>query len=356
MYKWIIILLVCFIVFLLGLVYICTRVQKFGIKSKVISFIIVLFFVVLLSLLLNVTSAIIAVIHYLIVWLVMDLIFYIIKKIRKKDFKVYLSGIFTLTFVSIYLIIGVYNVYSIKERHYNFTSSKLENKYKIALISDSHMGTTIDSSRLSKLLKEIKKNNPDMLLIAGDFVDDGTSKEEMIKSCEYLGKLKLKYGIYFVHGNHDKGYYESSKRGFDSSDLEEELEKNNVKVLKDEKTLINNEIMLVGRRDFEDSTRLKISDIINDQDVLKYTIIMDHEPTDYANEAKSNADLVVSGHTHGGQLFPLNYVGPIVNSNDLVYGTKKIKNTNFIVTSGVSDWEIKFKTGCDSEYIMININ
>ena len=84
MYKWIIILLVCFIVFLLGLVYICTRVQKFGIKSKVISFIIVLFFVVLLSLLLNVTNAIIAVIHYLIVWLVMDLIFYIIKKIRKK--------------------------------------------------------------------------------------------------------------------------------------------------------------------------------------------------------------------------------------------------------------------------------
>ncbi len=84
MYKWIIILLVCFIVFLLGLVYICTRVQKFGIKSKVISFIIVLFFVVLLSLLLNVTNAIIAVIHYLIVWLVMDLIFYIIKKNKKK--------------------------------------------------------------------------------------------------------------------------------------------------------------------------------------------------------------------------------------------------------------------------------
>lgn len=83
MYKWIIILLVCFIVFLLGLVYICTRVQKFGIKSKAISFIIVLFFVVLLSLLLNVTSAIIAVIHYLIVWLVMDLIFYIIKKDKK---------------------------------------------------------------------------------------------------------------------------------------------------------------------------------------------------------------------------------------------------------------------------------
>lgn len=356
MYIWTIILLFCFVFFLLGIVYICTRVQKFGIKSTIIAFMVVLLFLVLLSLLLNVISTIIAVIHYLIVWLLMDLIFYIIKKIRKKDFKIYLSGILTFSFVSIYLIIGVYNVYNIKEKHYNFASSKLETKYKIAMISDSHIETTINSSKFNKLLEEIKKNNPDMLLIVGDFVDDGTSKKEMKKSCEYLGKLNLKYGVYFVHGNHDKGYYESSKRGFDSGDLEEELEKNNVKVLKDQKILINNEILLVGRRDFEDSARLKINDIINDQDALKYTIIMDHEPNDYINEAKSNADLVVSGHTHGGQLFPLNYIGPIVNSNDLVYGFKKIKNTNFVVTSGVSDWQIKFKTGCNSEYVILNIN
>ena len=74
----------------------------------------------------------------------------------------------------------------------------------------------------------IEKENPDILLIAGDFVDDGTTKEDMIASCEALGKINIKYGIYFAHGNHDKGYY-GEKRGYSTQDLEMELTKNNVK-------------------------------------------------------------------------------------------------------------------------------
>lgn len=78
-------------------------------------------------------------------------------------------------------------------------------------------------------------------------------------------------------------------------------------------------------------------------DVNKYKIVIDHQPTDYTNEANSNVDLVVSGHTHGGQLIPLNIINTYVSVNDFVYGYKKIKNTNFIVTSGISDWKIKLK-------------
>ena len=91
-------------------------------------------------------------------------------------------------------------------------------------------------------------------------------------------------------------------------------------------------------------------------DVNKYKIVIDHQPTDYTNEANSNVDLVVYGHTYGGQLIPLNIINTYVSENDFVYGYKKIKNTNFIVTSGISDWEIKFKTGCISEYVIIDVN
>lgn len=69
------------------------------------------------------------------------------------------------------------------------------------------MGTTFNDDKFNDYLKEIEKNNPDILLIAGDFVDDGTTKADMIKACEYLGQVKTKYGVYFAHGNHDKGYY-----------------------------------------------------------------------------------------------------------------------------------------------------
>ena len=68
-------------------------------------------------------------------------------------------------------------------------------------------------------------------------------------------------------------------------------------------------------------------------------------------------DLVLSGHTHGGQLFPLMTIENLtkMTPDDHVYGYEQRENTNFIVTSGISDWAIKFKTGCKSEYLMIDI-
>ncbi len=79
---------------------------------------------------------------------------------------------------------------------------------------------------------------------------------------------------------------------------------------------------------------------------------------DYEALKDANVDLVLSGHTHGGQLFPLMTIENHSNiaEDDRVYGYEKRENTNFIVTSGISDWAIKFKTGCKSEYLIINID
>ena len=82
---------------------------------------------------------------------------------------------------------------------------------------------------------------------------------------------------------------------------------------------------------------------------------MDHQPTDYANEAAAGVDLVLSGHTHGGQLFPVNHVGDWFGINDRTYGYERRNNTDFIVTSGISCWEIKFKTGTKSEFVIIDL-
>ena len=68
-----------------------------------------------------------------------------------------------------------------------------------------------------------------------------------------------------------------------------------------------------------------------------------------------NVDLVLSGHTHCGQLFPFNWVGEWIGANDSVYGHTQQGNANFIVTSGLSSWAIQFKTGTKSEYVVIDI-
>ena len=87
-----------------------------------------------------------------------------------------------------------------------------------------------------------------------------------------------------------------------------------------------------------------------------YSIVLDHQPRDYAAETASNVDLVLSGHTHGGQMIPLmQLIRRFHIVDDNVYGLERRENTDFIVTSGISDWAIQFKTGCRSEYVIIDV-
>lgn len=117
----------------------------------------------------------------------------------------------------------------------------------------------------------------------------------------------------------------------------------------------------IGRQDRSEEVeknkgRATMSELTSSLDDSKFSIVMNNQPCDYANQAKSGVDLVVSGHTHGGQLFPLMNIENLTGlGDDRVYGYEKRDNTNFIVTSGISDWEIKFKTGCKSEYVIVNI-
>ena len=90
-------------------------------------------------------------------------------------------------------------------------------------------------------------------------------------------------------------------------------------------------------------------------DPEKFSIVLDHQPHDYDAQVAAGVDLVLSGHTHGGQLIPLNRMGEWLGLDDKSYGMEKRGNTSFVVTSGISDWVIQFKTGCRSEYVVIDI-
>jgi len=223
-------------------------------------------------------------------------------------------------------------------------------------ISDSHIGSTFHWREFETYLEEMQKLNPDVLVVTGDFVDDNTSKEEMIKSCEALGRFQAPYGVFYVFGNHDKGYDNGIFRGYSGEDLKQEWEMNNVAVLEDQAVLLDNRFYLIGRQDASVHDRAEMSSLLERLDDSKYMIVLEHQPTDYKAQEKSGVDLVLSGHTHGGQLFPVTYVGEWTGVNCLTYGRKRQGNTEFIVNSGIGDWVIQFKTGCISEYVVIDIS
>ena len=244
---------------------------------------------------------------------------------------------------------------------YTINTDKSVGVLRVVMLADSHLGATFDGDGFARHMERIQAAEPDIVLVVGDFVDENSYKADMQTACEALGKLKTKYGVYYVFGNHDKGRYGSS-RDFSTDDLKAALTANNVTILEDDVLLIDNRFYLIGRQDASEQsdfggTRASMSELTKDLDDNVFSIVMDHQPRDYAAQAKSGVDLVVSGHTHGGQLIPLTTLMKLtgIGGNDRVYGAETRENTDFIVTSGIADWEIFFKTGCVSEFTVIDI-
>lgn len=352
-------------VFIIGVIYLTFAVARFGAVqklsrgSKTRSFLISLGFNAvafgILFLIFKMINAVVIFLHVIILFLLYGLVFRIIKAVRGKGYKHYLQGWFALSTAVVYLAVAYVLCNNVWQTDYTIKTDKQIGTLKVALIADSHMGTTFDAEGFSKHLDDIVEQSPDMLIIAGDFVDDSTDRENMIKACEMLGKVDLKYGVWFAYGNHDRGYYSAERRGYSPEELDAELKKNNVHVLVDEYELVDDRFYIVGRDDKSSRDRKELSDIVKKLDTDKYIIVIDHQPGDYDNEAQTDADLVLSGHTHGGQFFPVTYVGEWIGANDRTYGHEKRSGTDFIVTSGIADWAMSFKTGTKSEYVIINI-
>ncbi|MBP5353615.1 MAG: metallophosphoesterase [Lachnospiraceae bacterium] len=278
-----------------------------------------------------------------------------------KPFKVYWKGIIVILVCAVYLGFGWYNAHHVDRTAYELSTEKSlpGGKLRIAQIADSHIGTTFDGEGFASYMQTIQKDNPDIVVVTGDFVDDSSTKEDMVAACRALGAMQTTYGVYFVYGNHDKGYYNS--RDYTPEELDAELRNNGVIVMEDKVAVIADCVCIIGRRDRNEgerkngTKRLTMDEITKELDKSCYTIVLDHQPNDYDAEAAAGADLVLSGHTHGGQLIPLGPIGRWIGANDRTYGMEQRGGTTFIVTSGISDWEIYFKTGTKSEYVIIDI-
>lgn len=301
-------------------------------------------------------NAAVVFIHFAIFRVIFGIAGMIVNKVSDRQIHFYWQGWGSLVLSIVYLCIAFFLCHNVWMKTYDITTDKNIGNLKIAMFADSHIGTTFDGDGFAKQMEKIKEQKPDIVFIVGDFVDDGTKRDDMIAACEALKEMDAPYGVWYVFGNHDRGYSNSAVRGFSSNDLIIQLKKNGVKVMNDTVSIIDDRIAVVGRYDRSFGNRKQISELVDDIPDDKYIIVLDHQPADYEAEAATKADLVLSGHTHGGQLIPITHVGEWTGQNDKVYGHERINGTDFIVTSGISDWELKFKTGTKSEYVIVNVN
>lgn len=294
--------------------------------------------------------------HWTVIWLLCDGIGWGLGKWTKLRWKPDHKAIAALGLTVVYLGMGWVNAHRVVPTEYAFTSHKVSQGLRIVQFSDAHIGITFDGEGFGEELEKINAYAPDVVVITGDFVDDSTSREDLLAACKALEKLNAPLGVYFVYGNHDKGYLSAEGRGWSAGELAAALEDSGVVILEDEAVSLPGGYTLIGRQDASVRNRASMDRLMALADPDSYTVILDHQPGDYAAQAEAKADLVLSGHTHGGQMLPVTYVGQWMGLNDRTYGHERRGSTDFLVSSGIASWELKFKTGCISEFVVIDIS
>lgn len=248
-------------------------------------------------------------------------------------------------------IFGYMNVFHTTVTPYNIRMDKLAGSLRIALVSDVHLGSGVDSARLEAIVNDINTQAPDIVLLCGDIIVEDTTREQVGDAMQAFSNLTAP--AYYVLGNHE---YFTNIHGYTHGEIAGMMKDAGVTPLKDAYTLINNQFYLVGRDDALNTGRASLDALLDGLDGSLPVIVMDHQPKELAVPARLEVDLQVSGHTHAGQLFPLGQALQLIGYEEMNYGLRTDGATHIIVSSGIGVTGIPMRVGSPSEIVVININ
>ena len=302
--------------------------------------------------------------HVTVFLLAIDGIVWVVRKLRKNRElsplwnKIYRSGVIAILLTALVCGYRHYNIYQVIRTDYTVETRKAirAEGYRLVLLSDLHDGLTLDGAQLRAVAERIDAAQPDAIILDGDLVDESTTLEEMEEAFEILGQLNSTYGIYYVYGNHDQNNYTSSPN-YTREQLADTIRKNGITILEDESVTLGSDLTLIGRADRGDGSfqRKEISELVASLNPEQEWILLDHQPSDYQKAEQAGCDLILSGHTHAGQIWPAGLFATLFHFDELNYGEKDVGNLHAIVTSGIAGWGYPIRTERHSEYVVIQL-
>lgn len=244
-------------------------------------------------------------------------------------------------------IFGSYLAYSPVVRHLEITVAKKDSELRsmrAVVASDFHLGVLSHKRHLQHFVSLANEAQPDIVLLAGDIVDDDPKWFVQEGMADVMKQLRATYGTYGILGNHE--YY-----GKKIPEFIKEMENANVKILLDETIRIENAFILTGQEDRTNKERKPLEDL-KSTDNLPW-LVMNHTPDDLLTPSKMGVDLHMSGHTHKGQLWPNQFITARVFELD--YGYKLKEHMHTLVSSGYGFWGPPMRIGSRSELWVVDI-
>jgi len=226
------------------------------------------------------------------------------------------------------------------------TDKQITESQRIVVASDLHIGYTVGLKKLTDFVNIINEQHPDMVLLCGDIFDRSLRPVKAMNATAILKKINAPMGVYAVLGNHE--YYGNLP------EFIKLLKEANITLLRDSVATVGKDILLVGRDDASNKKRKKLNQLVSNADSTKLIIVLDHQPNNLSESQASKVDFQFSGHTHDGQIFPLNLITRSIY--ELSHGYLFKNPTHYYVTSGLGIWGATYRIGTQSEIVIVSVN
>ena len=262
------------------------------------------------------------------------------------------AGGITVAAVTLILAYGAWNATHTVWRSYEISLDKSAgdlSELRIVMASDIHLGKIVDNRRLQYLVDQINARKPDLVLLAGDVIDEDIGHFIDQDMAATFRQLQSRFGVFAVLGNHE--YI-----GRETEAAIELMRSGGITVLRDSYFSVDDRFVIAGRDDwdrerFMGSPRKPLEQWLRGIDPTKPLFLMDHQPRELTAALAAGVDLTVSGHTHRGQLFPNHWLTQRLYEIDWGYLQKGTLHA--VVSSGFGTWGPPIRTNANSEIVEI---
>ena len=222
------------------------------------------------------------------------------------------------------------------------TNKPLEKPLKVVMMSDLHLGYHNQRKELARWIDIVNSEHPDLILIVGDIIDRSLRPLKEQRMAEEFKRLEAP--VVACLGNHE--YYAGEKEALAF------YKEAGIILLRDQ-VLNWGDVCIAGRDDRTNPRRKTVMNLVSNIDRHRYTILLDHQPYHLEHAEKMNVDLQLSGHTHGGQVWPISWITRSLY--ECAAGEYQRRDTHYFVSSGMGIWGGKYRIGTRSEYVVVTI-
>lgn len=218
-------------------------------------------------------------------------------------------------------------------------------RVRIVAMSDVHLGRGTTRRDLARYIDTVNAQNPDIIVIVGDLIDNSILPVKRADMCREFERVAARHGIYMAAGNHEYISGINECRNY--------LQTTPIQLLSDSIASPVNGVDIICRDDRQNRHRKSLDRLLSKRNIDHFIVVLDHQPNAIMESHKNGVDLHLSGHTHRGQVFPLNLLTDHLFEQS--HGHRTWGDMHAYVMTGISLWGPPFRIGTRSELLVVDI-